>query len=881
MPDYSLMAEKEVLAQLKTTAKGLTQAEAAERLQVYGLNKINEKKEVSPIYLLLSQFKSPIVWVLLAAMVISFALGDLIEGYVIGIVILMMAVLGFVQEYRAEKALEALKQMLSAKAIVLRNGVQTEIDSVEVVPGDILLLEAGNNVPADARLLEGSSLHVQEAALTGESTPVSKNASVLKKVSAVADQKNMIFLGTTATNGTAKAVVVRTGMSTEFGKIAQLISDVKVEPTPLARKLAHISKIITIGVVILLIFMFSLGLWRLEQSASQIFLTAIALAVAAIPEGLPAVVTVGLSLGAARLARKKALIRRLPITEALGSCTVICSDKTGTITQNEMTVKAVYANRTIIEVAGTGYSPEGYFSKKTDLNTLMRIGALCNNARHFENTRSLGQNSHGEILTEGKWAIVGDPTEGALIVSARKAQLDAEALNKEYPRVHEIAFSSEKKRMTTIHAHNQKKFAYMKGAPETVLGLCTKILVNGRIERLTREEKAKIMAITEKFAQRALRVLAFATKEITSKFSETEMVFVGLQGMIDPPRQGVKEAIAQCQKAGIKVVMITGDHLTTAQAIAKEIGIEGKAITGLELDEKTDLAKEVNEISIYARVNPVHKLKIIEALKFHKHIVAMTGDGANDAPALKKADIGIAMGSGTDVAKEAGSLVLTDDHFATIVKAVEEARTIFDNIQKYLAYLFSGNVSEVLVIFIALIIGLPLPLLALHLLWINLVTDGLPALALSADPSETKTLEGPPRKSKNLFRGIKHYLFVYPLILAVAIIWLFDYFQPQGLVKAQTMAFTTLVISQLFIAISCRSVHKPIFAVNPFANKWLWAAIASSFVLQIVLLYVPFFQKVFSLTALTLAEFGIAAGVAFIGFVYLEAHKFVAYERVD
>lgn len=864
MPDYSLMAEKEVLAQLKTGLKGLTQAEAAERLKIYGPNKIQEKERIHPLVLLLSQFKSPIVWVLLAAMVISFALGDLIEGIVIGIVVLMMAVLGFVQEYRAEKALEALKKMLSDKTRVLRDGSQIDIDVTELVPGDILILEAGDNIAADARLLEASSLHIQEAALTGESTPVSKNTNILQKSMPVADQKNMVFLGTEVTNGTAMAVVVRTGMTTEFGKIAQMISEVETEPTPLAKKLKHVSKIITIGILFLLIFMFAIGIWRLEQTTSQIFLMAIALAVAAIPEGLPAVVTVGLSLGAARLARKKALIRHLPITEALGSCTVICSDKTGTITQNEMTVKALYVNRTTVEVAGTGYSPEGYFSKKTDFGLLLKIGALCNNAKLFEK--------------DGKWGVVGDPTEGALLVSAKKAGLSN--LNEEYPRIHEIPFSSEKKRMTTIHSHKQKKIAYMKGAPEVVLGLCTKILVNGRVERLTREEKSKIMNITEKFAQKAFRVLAFATKEATSKFSETEMIFAGLQGMIDPPRPGVKEAIQQCQNAGIKVVMITGDHLTTAQAIAKEVGITGRAITGEELDEITDLAHDVNEIAVYARVNPVHKLKIIEALKFHKHIVAMTGDGVNDAPALKKADIGIAMGSGTDVAREASSLVLTDDHFATIVRAVEEARTIFDNIQKYLAYLFSGNVSEVLVIFIALIFGLPLPLLALHLLWINLVTDGLPALALSADPSETRTLEGPPRKNKNLFRGVKHYLFVYPLILAVAIIWLFDYFQPQGLVKAQTMAFTTLVISQLAIAISCRSIHKPIFAVNPFANKWLWLAVASSFVLQLILLYVPFFQNLFSLTALTLAELGIAAGIALIGFMYLEIHKFVAYERV-
>ena len=545
---------------------------------------------------------------------------------------------------------------------------------------------------------------------------------------------------------------------------------------------------------------------------------------------------------------------------------MICTDKTGTLTQNEMTVRALYANRTVIEVAGSGYSPEGYFSKKTDVDLLLRIGALCNNAQ-------LSQKS-------GKWEVVGDPTEGALLVSARKGGLDFSELPLTFPRVKEIPFSSETKRMTTIHSHKKSRVAYMKGAPESVLPLCTKILINGRVERLTRTEKDNIFATTNNFAKRSLRVLAFAAKEVSAKEStQLEMIFVGLKGMIDPPRQGVRDAVLACKNAGIKVVMITGDHLATAEAIAREIGIEGKSITGLELDQRGDLAREANEIAIYARVDPLHKLKIIQALKSHGHIVAMTGDGVNDAPALKKADIGIAMGSGTDVAKEASSLILTDDHFATIVRAVEEARTIYDNIQKYLAYLFAGNISEVLVIVIALLFGMPLPLLALHLLWINLVTDGLPALALSADPPESAALDGPPRKSKNLFRGIRRYLFIYPAILAVGTIWLFDSFQPQGLVKAQTIAFTTLVLSQLFVAVSCRSVHKPVIMVNPFANNWLWLAIGTSFALQIMLLYTPFFQKVFSLAPLTLTEWGMCAIVAAIGFIYLETHKFFAKEK--
>ncbi len=869
MAEYYQLSEKEILANLKSSVSGLSSSDASERLNVYGLNKIHEEKGVHPFVIFLEQFKSPMVWILLVAMAISLVVKEFIDFYVIGAIVVLNAVLGFFQEYRAERAIDALKKMTSLKATVLRDGREVIIDAQEIVPGDILVLETGAKVSADARLIEELNLQTQEAALTGESLPVRKSLKTFDKEVAVADRSNMVFAGTILTNGHAKAVVTDTGMRSQIGRIAGLIQETDLEPTHLQKKLKKLSLTIGALVLVVAVVVFLIGTIFLHQPFTAILLTAIALAVAAIPEGLPAVVTVGLSMGVQRLAKKNALVRHLPSVETLGACTVICSDKTGTLTHNEMTVRRVYVNGEVVEVAGSGYSPEGYFSKKPDkFNLLLKIGALNNNAKLR--------------LENNNWAVVGDPTEAALLVSAKKAGFSLKELNESFPRVDELEFTSERKCMTTIHKVSGKRVAYTKGAPEVILSLCSKILVNGREERLSPADKKQILVQNEAFASKALRVLAFAYKEDVSKSDcEKNMVFVGLQAMIDPPRKEAKLAVDKCRSAGIKVVMITGDHVTTAQAVAKELGIEGKAVTGLQLSE-INLDFEIDNIGIFARVNPEHKLKIISALKKKGHVVAMTGDGVNDAPALKKADLGIAMGiTGTDVAKEASEMVLADDNFATIVRAVEEGRRIFDNIQKYFAYLIGCNIGEVLVIVSSIFLGLPLPLIAIQILWINLVTDGLPALALGVDPVEPGVMERSPRKpAENIAQGIGHYIFVFPALLTIATIWLFDIYLIDGIAKAQTMAFTSLVMFELFAAISCQSLHKSVFIVGMFRNKWLWLAVMSSLALHLGLIYVPFLQNVFSVTALSFGELALTAGVAFLGFVYLEAHKFIVARKM-
>lgn len=866
MADAYLTPEKEVLAELNSSVQGLSSEGAESRLKVYGLNQLHEEKPPGALVIFFGQFKSPIVWILIGAMLVSAFVKEFVDMYVIGAIVVLNAILGFVQEFRAEKSIEALKKMVSLKAKVLRDGRETLIDATLVVPGDILLLETGDKVPADARIIESLNLKTEEAALTGESVPVRKDSKVIAEKVGVADRHNMLFAGTVVAAGHSKAVVTATGMSTEFGKIAKMIQESKPEATPLQRKLKRLGAQLGIMVVAICIFVFLAELVYFDQPWQTLFLTAIALAVAAIPEGLPAVVTVGLSLGVQRLAKKNALVRNLPSVETLGACSVICTDKTGTLTHNEMTVKKLYVNRKVVEIAGSGYDPVGEFSvDPRSFEMLLTIGALNNNAK---------------LEKKDTWQVFGDPTEAALLVSAEKAGIEIEKMHIECPRVGEIEFTSERKRMTTINKIKGRRLALVKGAPDVILPLCSKILVNGKAERLLSKDKEAIVAQNSQFTRSALRVLGFAYRElddakVDAKSVEKDLIFVGLQAMIDPPRKEAKEAVAKCKTAGIKVVMITGDHIETAKAVAKELGIEGRAITGAELDAMHDLHNEVEQISIYARVNPAHKLKIIEALKANGHIVAMTGDGVNDAPAIKKADLGIAMGiSGTDVAKEASAMILADDNFASIVRAVEEGRRIYDNIQKYLAYLLRGNIGEVMVITSSIFIGLPLPLIAIQILWVNLVTDGLPALALGVDPIEEGVMRRPPRKpSDSVFKGMLLFMVVLPIILTIVTLFLFDLFMPQGLEKARTVAFMTLVMFELFIALSCRSLHQPIWKVGIFANKWLWGAILLSFGLQLILMYVPFFSNIFGLVALSAGELLLVAGVASLGLVYSEVHK--------
>ncbi|MBI4016910.1 MAG: calcium-translocating P-type ATPase, SERCA-type [Candidatus Aenigmarchaeota archaeon] len=860
--DYHHLPAKEGIHELCTNVLlGLSHAEAEARLKKYGLNAIEEKRHFVALKIITEQFTSPLVWILLIAMAISFFMKEMTDFYVIGIVVVLNAVLGFIQNYRAEKAIDALKKVLSLKSTVLRDGQERKIDSSFLVPGDILLVETGDKVGADARLLETVNLETQEAALTGESTPVSKQDSILPKETPVSDRTNTIFSGTVITQGHAKAVVIETGMSTQIGKIARLIQETKPEMTHLQKKLGALAKFIGLAVVLIAVLTFGIGA-LFGRELFEMFLASIALAVAAIPEGLPAVVTVSLALGVQRMASRNALVRRLPSVETLGACTVICTDKTGTLTHNQMTVQKLFVNGKVVGITGSGYDLQGHFDDNPkNFGELLLIGALNNNAKlRAENS---------------SWEVIGDPTEAALLVSAKKAGLNVEELHEKYPRIEEIEFTSERKCMTTVHHVGQNNIAYTKGAPEVVLKMCTKILVNGKVMPFTSVRRTEILHVCEEFAKDALRVLGFAYKPLAKKESEIEknMTFVGLQAMIDPPREEVKTAIEKCKTAGIKVVMITGDHLTTAAAIAKQLGISGKAVTGAELDRMTDFEQHAEHIAVYARVDPAHKLKIIDALKAKGHIVAMTGDGVNDAPALKKADIGIAMGTGTDVAKEASAMVLADDNFATIVNAVQEGRKIFDNIQKYIAFLFSGNVGEVLVVFLSILGGLPLPLIAIHLLWINLMTDALPALALGVDPADDDIMQRPPKKpEKSIFTGMEQYVITYPLLLTIGVLGMFSYYLPDT-PHARTVAFTTLVLFELFQAVSCRSLTKPAFSVGIFKNKHLAGAVLLSFTLQISLLYVPALQEWFRVVPLTAMQILLIIGVSSAGFLYLELWK--------
>ncbi len=858
--------------------------------------------------------------ILLIAMSLSLGLGiyensmDEIYGAIIILaIIIASAALGFTQEYRSEKAVEALKKMAAPTAMVLRDGKETKVPAIQLVPGDIILLYTGDKVPADARLLEAHNLKVDEAALTGESAPVEKHADTLPKETALNDMRNMVFTGTAVAYGRAKALVSTTGMSTEFGKIAKMVQTTQQEQTPLERRMASVGKWIGILAVVICAGVASYGIIIEQRPILDMLLWAISLAVAAVPEALPAIVTGALAIGMYRMAKVNTIVKRLPAVETLGSTSVICSDKTGTMTKGEMTVQRIYTNDAAIKVTGIGYAPEGEFhldDKKItpdeQLKTLLKIASLCNDSNLEKDTK-----------TE-KWLVKGDPTEGALIVTAAKADLWKDDLDKQEPRIAEIPFSSERKRMTTIHVVGNKKMAYMKGAPEIVLHKCTHILQNGKVQKLTKENQTKLLKVTEAMALQALRNLGFAYKELPATAEdfgekmEEGFVFVGAIGMIDPPRNEVKDAITLCRDAGIRVVMITGDHKLTATAVAKGLNLigeneeEGKVLTGAELEAMSDeqLAAVVENIVIYARVSPEHKMRIVKAWKAKDQVVAMTGDGVNDAPALKRADIGISMGiTGTEVTKEASDMVLADDNFASIVKAVKEGREIYDNIKKYLTYLLRCNIMEILVIFIA-VLSVPIlaniispgselgaiseatiALTAVQILWINLVTDGLPAIALGVDPGDPDLMQRKPRKLfESIFtRDVKIYLTVVPVLMTVLL--LFGYFYhrpwegPAQLMASRTQLFTAMILMELANAVSARSLKYTVFKVGVFKNKFLWYAIISSMLLQLFVLYTPGVQGIFGVNSPELLDWGLAILFAAIVFSSLEIGKYVACKR--
>lgn len=839
---------EEIFRSLNSNKEGLTDEEAKERLEKFGLNKLKREKRIRKLTIFFNQFKSFLLLILIFAVIVSMFVSHWTDAIVILIIIVFNALFGFFQEFKAEKAIEALKKLTSVKAVVIRDGEEKKILSEEVIPGDILVLSEGDKIVSDARLIEANNLETQEASLTGESIPVPKRVGVLDKKVSLAERNNMVFSGTIITRGNGKAIVIATGMNTEVGKIAKLIQDVKEEKTPLQIKLGQLGKWIGIFTLIVCAVVFILQ-FLLGNSLINSFVIAISLAVAAVPEGLPAVVTIALALGVQRMIKRKSLIRRLSAVETLGSTSVICTDKTGTLTKNEMTVQQIYCDRKLVEVGGIGYGPEGNFLvngknfSSKGVEQLLKIGVLCNNSR----------------LVHGKdgWNIIGDPTEGALLVSARKYGFSEYDLKTQNKRINEIPFESVKRYMITVNQTANKRVAYLKGAPEAVLDLCTKYYFKGFVKKLTHKDKQEILKAGSGMAKNALRVLGFAYKDVKDKNLEDGYVFVGLQGMMDPPRESVRDDIKKANEAGINVFMVTGDHRDTAVAIAKKIGIKDKALTGKDLDNMSDkdLVFEVEKYGVYARVNPEHKLRIVNALKKRGRVVAVTGDGVNDAPALKRADIGIAMGiTGTDVSKEASDMVLSDDNFNSIVGAVEEGRTIYDNIQKFVNYLLSTNVGEILIILVASVFagffGGVLPLIAIQLLWINLITDGLPALALGVDPPRPNVMQLKPRSPKESIipRKMTFTIVGVGILICAAVLVLFK-LNLGDVVKAQTIAFTGLVVFEIVRLEAIRSHYNLKF----FSNKFLTLAIAVSIGLQLLVIYTPL-SKIFKVTSIGLVS---------------------------
>ena len=896
-----------VLTTLDTDARhGLSAREARARLDRHGKNELTAEKPIPAWRKFLAQFHDVLVILLLIATGISAGLWLFerasalpYEAMAIFAVVLLNAVMGYMQESRAEEAVAALRRMSAAHANVIRDGARQSIPATEVVPGDIILIEAGDTVPADARLIEATALQTAEASLTGESLPVSKDTRPITAEVGLGDRHNMLFSGTAVTYGRGRTVVTATGMQTQMGRIAGMLHAAPTETTPLQKELDRVGTLLGIIVVVIAVVMIATILLiedvRGFSAMFDVLILGVALAVAAVPEGLPAVVTTVLSLGVQRMAKRNAIVRHLAAVETLGSANVIASDKTGTLTKNEMTVRVVVTASGRVSVGGTGYEPTGDVRRED--------GGAIDGALRVELVRALAaaDRANNAVLHErdGRWTVQGDPTEGALIVAARKAGLEEEALDARFARVAEVPFSSERKLMSTIHtdAEGQEHLLVLtKGAPDILLSRCAQELVGEAIRPLTAERRAEIVQRNEELAGAALRTLGVAFRLLPKHVLEQgeldarvehDLIFLGLIGMIDPPREEAKAAVARAQGAGIRPMMITGDHPKTAVVIAAELGIvaNGQAVTGAELEQMPEetLARTVQVVSVYARVNPEHKLRIVQALQRAGATVAMTGDGVNDAPALKTADIGVAMGmTGTDVSKEAADMVLADDNFATIVAAVEEGRGIFANIRKFLRYLLSSNIGEVMTMFFGVLLadviglqaeggsGVVLPLLATHILWINLVTDGAPALALGMDPTDAGVMHAPPRPrsegviTRSMWAGI---LFV-GVIMAAGTLLVLDASLPGGLLEgagtmryAQTMAFTTLTMFQIFNILNARSDTQSAF-VGLFSNKWLWGAVVLALVLQASVVYVPFLQQAFATVSLRFGDWLRCAAVA-------------------
>ncbi|MBP1999341.1 Ca2+-transporting ATPase [Paenibacillus shirakamiensis] len=868
--------------------QGLTPEEADVRREVSGYNELSEAKRISPFILFLNQFKDFMMLVLMGATLISGLLGEYLDAITIVAIIVLNGVLGFIQEYRAERSLRALKQLSAPNATVIRGGEEQSIPARFLVPGDIVILESGDRIPADIRWLKVSGCDVEESALTGESHPSGKIITAIREAEVpLGDQKNLGFMGTMVTRGSGKGVVIRTGMDSEMGKIADLIQNTESQETPLQHRLEQLGKIL-IGLSLALTVLVVLAGILHGQPPASMFFAGVSLAVAAIPEGLPAIVTIALALGVQRMIKRKAIVRKLPSVETLGCASVICSDKTGTLTQNKMTVKQLWLEGRILEVTGDGYEPSGHIlshGKSTDLKKdsslrrMLQISALCNNAEIYESnvTEESGKKKGKEedIL---HWVLKGDPTEGALVTLASKAGFTPQSLEGLYQRDMEYPFDSDRKRMSVVVSHQGGRLSYVKGAPDVLLDRCSYMLWDGNIVPLTGTLRQKVAKANEDMARSALRVLGLAYRDVRPQDNvssmdqmESQLVFVGLTGMIDPPRREAREAISICRRAGIKTVMITGDHGLTAEAIAQELGIlvrGGKSLTGQQLESITDdqLDKEVDNIYVYSRVSPEHKLRIVKSLQRKGHVVAMTGDGVNDAPAIKASDIGIAMGiTGTDVSKEASALILNDDNFSTIVAAIEEGRNIYENIRKFIRYLLASNVGEILTMFFAMLAGLPLPLLPIQILWVNLVTDGLPAMALGVDQPEKDLMEHKPRgRNENIFaRRLGWKIISRGILIGVCTLgafWITLRIDPDNMTQlklAQSVAFATLVLAQLIHVFDCRS-SRSIFHRNMLQNKYLVFAVLSSLLLMLAVFYIEPLQPIFKTVPLGVREWCLA-----------------------
>ncbi len=869
---------------------GLSSQEAKRRLEEYGPNELRKEKKASAWSIFLRQFKNILILILLVAVILSVLIGEILDAAMIAIIVLFSAVLGFIQEYKAEKALEALKKMLSPTVTVLRDGREEEIESKALVPGDILLLEAGDKIAADGRLIEVRSLECDEAALTGESIPVPKETAPLQADIPIGDRKNMVFAGTIVTYGRAKAVVTATGMKTEFGQIAAQVAAAEPKKTPLEKRTTEIGKwlgILSLGICFVVAGVITVREVKSGQLtmdfAIQAIMFAVALAVAGVPEALAAIVTGALAIGMHQMAKRNALVRKMPAVETLGCATVICSDKTGTLTKGEMTVRRIFVAGRKIEVTGAGYEPRGEFhgnvlfplEKDKSLQELLRAVLLCNDSQLEE--------------TGGKWSVRGDPTEGALLVAAAKAGLSIKETRLQSPRFEEIPFSSERKRMTTVHEEpDGRRVAFMKGAPEEVLSRCSFMATDEGVIPLSEMKKKEILCLNQEMAEAALRVLGVASKSISpekvrcSEEDEEAMVFLGLIGMMDPPREEAIEAVRTCKRIHIKPIMITGDNEVTARTIAKEIGIfeEGDLVLNgekLASMSEEELERIVDKVTVYARVSPIDKLKIVRAWKAKGEVVAMTGDGVNDAPALKQADIGIAMGiTGTDVTKDASDLVLSDDNFATILKAIERGRWIYDNIKKYLTYLLRCNITEVAVIGGIVLTKGPeyLPLLAAAILYINLATDGLPALALGVSPPDPDIMERPPRNPRESVFSPDVLAFMAMALFIETPFFYYLFFHELGdIAQARTEIFFLFIFVELTIAMNFRSLRFSVFKVPP--HRWLVLAIFYELILVSILVQIPAVRESFGITKPSPMGLGIILIFALFVFGAMEAVKMV------